>query len=390
MHPREGEQPVDTRGRMQKIVNTVKTINQAKIQEHNIEEGKTMWSSYSKSPQERQRAAHASKVRKLFHVLAPALVPQLETEYATGSVWLGNTMLASSTRPKGKVTPSWVVISLVAAKIKTPVHDRVTELAEFHAWAKHFRYNVEYCWVSIQKIQIYLAEQGLESEIWLLQEVARKESGWSKPVACGRLTLQKYQGLDAWRGVAIAYDSRKFIARKRKACEQGIWILLEIAGTTKQFWVGSGYLSTGVSQDIYELQRALLKALPPASEPIILAGDWNVPFGCRQDSESTSVSTGSGVKLRNLKAALMQRRLHLIPQEDANLFMHHSRKAGGSCGQIDGFWASVTARCSAARVLVDSRHAVGSDHDHVRIGYQIELPKTRRKFQGGQTYFGSA
>ena len=125
--------------------------------------------------------------------------------------------------------------------------------------------------VSIQNIRIYLAEQGLESDIWLLQEVARKESGWSKPEACGRPTLQKYQGLDTWSGVAIAYDSHKFIARKRKVCEQGIWILLEIAGTTKQFWVGSGYLSTRVSQDIYELQRAaLLKALPPTSAPIIL------------------------------------------------------------------------------------------------------------------------
>ena len=170
--------------------------------------------------------------------------------------------------------------------------------------------------VSFEKVQDYLNSfDGRKSDIWLLQEVARAESGWAVPLTCGKFILQRYQGLDTWRGLVIAYDSEKFIARKRKACEHGIWLLLEAVGTGKPFWLGSGYLSTGIPQDAYELQHAaLLRALPVTTHPVLIGGDWNVPFSWRQVREGESGPMGSSGKLRTLKDSMLSRRLSLLSQ----------------------------------------------------------------------------
>ena len=68
---RQGETARDTRERM---IAVIKTINAAKTSDYGIVEGKTMWAGASKNPQERQRASHASKTRKLMHTLAPQLL----------------------------------------------------------------------------------------------------------------------------------------------------------------------------------------------------------------------------------------------------------------------------------------------------------------------------
>ena len=119
LEPRQGETVKHTRERM---IAVIKAINGAKSSDYGIVEGKTMWAGASKNPQERQRAAHASKTRKLTRTLAPRLLPEAECEYATGSVWIRGIMVSSATRPRpreghvveGKNLQSWMDVGKFA------------------------------------------------------------------------------------------------------------------------------------------------------------------------------------------------------------------------------------------------------------------------------------
>ena len=95
--------------------------------------------------------------------------------------------------------------------------------------------------VGIRKVHEFLDAASLRDDgIWLLQELPRSQPGWDrKPKVCGTLTLMRYQGLDTWRGVGIAFDASKFCIRAKKACEHGIWILLQRVASKQCFWVGS-------------------------------------------------------------------------------------------------------------------------------------------------------
>ena len=119
LEARQGETAKDTRERM---VSVITTINGAKTTNYGVMEGKTMWAGAGKNPQERQRASHASKTRKLMHTLASQLFAHAECEYATGSVWIRGTMVSSATRPRpreghvveGKNLQSWLDVGKFA------------------------------------------------------------------------------------------------------------------------------------------------------------------------------------------------------------------------------------------------------------------------------------
>ena len=208
-----------------------------------------------------------------------------------------------------------------------------------------------------------------------MQEMPRRESGWNKPQQCGTMQLHWYQGLDVWRGVAIAVDSRRCIVKKRKGSEHGMWLLLQIKGSSRCVWVGSCYLSTGVSQDVYELQQAaLLKALPPSPWPVLAGGDWNTSFGWIESSEG-NIAAASSAKLRSLKSSLIRRRLQVIPQSDVHAYTHWSRKNNGTGGQIDAWWCNFPGRCGNAIVHKDSRLIVGTDHEQVSLNFTIAFPR---------------
>ena len=112
---REGETEADTRGRMSRII---REINTSDYQAPGMLTGKKVWSSVNKGPQERLRAAHASKTRKIIHVKKGNMIQQAETEYSSGSLWLANQLVCSAVRPRpreadqviveGKAPGSWL------------------------------------------------------------------------------------------------------------------------------------------------------------------------------------------------------------------------------------------------------------------------------------------
>ena len=223
--------------------------------------------------------------------------------------------------------------------------------------------------VACRKIYDFLNSTPPEKDVFCFQEMPRKEPGWEKPRELGQYVLRWYQGLDGWRGQGVAFCSSKFTAKRKKATEHGIWLLLEMNETGQSFGVGSCYLSAGIPQLDYELQHAaLLRGLPASDFPTLAGGDWNVAFGWMNGDEEPIAASSSG-KLRGLKNAMQGRRLQVNPQSDPEAFTHWSRKRNGTGGQIDAWWTNMPGRCCHGLVRVGSKDILGTDHDQVVVDY---------------------
>ena len=60
--------------------------------------GKRMWCSYSRTKAERDVSSHASWVKRALNHLEAGLDTALDIEFPTGTVWCGDSMVASATK----------------------------------------------------------------------------------------------------------------------------------------------------------------------------------------------------------------------------------------------------------------------------------------------------
>ena len=147
--------------------------------------------------------------------------------------------------------------------------------------------------------------------------------------------------------------------------------------------MGSLYLSTGAPLDEFQIQyMRTLDEPPPTTDLVVATGDVNVPLGWKV-TEDGPASVGSSAKLRGLKTAMAARRMTLVPQENVEARTHISRKNDGSGGQIDAFWANQPGRCGAAKVHVDSRHELGTDHERVSMKVLLDPGTLLKRKRGG-------
>ena len=111
-----------------RMIEVVKAVSEAEKHLPHMRDGKTLWASVSKPKAERDRAAHASKMRRLLHGLGGGLVAQAETEYTSGTFFLRERMAGSAIKPKpqdpcrviaeGRLPGSWVDIGHIAKMSK--------------------------------------------------------------------------------------------------------------------------------------------------------------------------------------------------------------------------------------------------------------------------------
>ena len=122
-HLQPGETADQLRARM---VHVVLAISGTKMQVASAAVGKTHWATISKPREERLRSSHASKVRRLLHVLGVG-VTEADTEYASGTVWWKDACIASVTRRMppdavaGKVPGSWLALRALAGALSKEV-----------------------------------------------------------------------------------------------------------------------------------------------------------------------------------------------------------------------------------------------------------------------------
>ena len=121
---RDAESPQDLRSRM---LDVVRGVNDEDAHTPTMGPSRKMWAALSKPKPERERASHASKIRRVLHQLAGGLVNMSEAEYATGTVYLGDQVAGSAVKPRpkghfniadGKLATSWINISHIAKVAK--------------------------------------------------------------------------------------------------------------------------------------------------------------------------------------------------------------------------------------------------------------------------------
>ncbi|CAE6972032.1 DHX57 [Symbiodinium sp. CCMP2592] len=89
---RTGEDFGDTRRRMLGIVTSL--AEAAPMTSHN----KKMWCSFSRTKAERDVSGHASWLKRAVGLIDKSLVSNLDVEFSTGTVWCGESMVASATK----------------------------------------------------------------------------------------------------------------------------------------------------------------------------------------------------------------------------------------------------------------------------------------------------
>ena len=85
-----GESDDSRRRRMHEIV---VAIGQAKVY---TSSSKKLWCSYSKTRQQRDISGHCSWVKRALAHIDEGLIPEIDVEYSSGSVWMGESLIASS------------------------------------------------------------------------------------------------------------------------------------------------------------------------------------------------------------------------------------------------------------------------------------------------------
>ena len=103
----------DADGLRARMIHVVTAISGAKLAvDPGQQTSKLYWCTLSKPRQERLRSSHASKVRRLMYALKLDM-GKVETEYASGTVWLMDKCISSATRPSSpdgvldEVRSSW-------------------------------------------------------------------------------------------------------------------------------------------------------------------------------------------------------------------------------------------------------------------------------------------
>ena len=136
--PRRGEADSERRSRMHEVL---QAITRAKaVTSH----GKRMWVSFSKSKQERDISGHCGWVKRSLASFGQGVVDRLDVDYASGTSWYGDFMVASSSRnpPDGaddsdllrdtkKAQAPWVHVGLLAKATGISQIDLKSALEEF-------------------------------------------------------------------------------------------------------------------------------------------------------------------------------------------------------------------------------------------------------------------
>ncbi|CAE7911667.1 unnamed protein product, partial [Symbiodinium necroappetens] len=194
--PRQGEGPSEVRSRMMEVLTAV---NGAQAQLVGAE--KTLWCSFSRSPEERGKASLTGVVKKVVMTHRLGLKEELDLEYANGMSWLGEAQLSGlgeaphrATVVTTKAGPGWVDVKGLAEKDNGNAKVRVL------SW------NVGgVVFGDLPKALGEASGQALRDEdLVILQEIPRREAGWQSQTFSHLKVSHREKG--QWRGVGQVLD----------------------------------------------------------------------------------------------------------------------------------------------------------------------------------------
>ncbi|CAE7210973.1 unnamed protein product [Symbiodinium sp. CCMP2592] len=236
---RQGENFADVKNRMWEVIKLVANTKFELGSTREFGEVKNMWASFVKTRNARMKSAHVSMVRRVccdlamssknaeggVKNLACTQFAAYDCDWSLGTIWSGSFKLASATHKQPReaecilMPGGWVALDAISGV--TGQNLRETDVA-----------------VS-------------DSEIVLVQEVARGKEGWSCEDT-DNFHWITHRHHDQWRatGIGIATDRLDSIIHK-VASPRGVWILARIHGLGR-IVCGSMHGHTGVTNAVYQ------------------------------------------------------------------------------------------------------------------------------------------
>ncbi|CAE7579342.1 RTase [Symbiodinium sp. CCMP2592] len=370
---RRGEGFSDVRQRMHKVL---MGLSQAKpLTSHN----KPMWCSYSKTRAERDVSSHAGWVKRSLAALSAEIAQALDVEYGTGTVWLGESMLASATRspPDGVseecfireehlVCRPWIDVQATARECKMRVFGWNIGGAPVEDLPRAVKENVG---------------AGVELRVGLVQELPRRQAGWSSTTLEG-LRLLQHRHPNQWRGVGILFQPSIWGVISRKTSRRGIWVLLRHLESGQEIWFGTLHLQPGLPQAEYHADAAdYFSCLPSHAKQVVFQGDVNAPLAWAS-SEVGDVACGLDGKAILLLDVLFQKGLLTVPpsSEQQHLPTSRPRQVGREGSRIDLF-ASRGLLQQGLTIFEDSCFSLGTDHELQEGCFSIKGQRIYRRPQ---------
>ena len=214
----------------------------------------------------------------------------------------------------------------------------------------------------------------LKSVVVGLQEVPRVDAGW-KSVECEGWSVLQHRADDAWRGVAIAYNSQQWAVMRKKHCPRGIWIKLRHVQFGVEAWFGSCHFTQGCSQLQHSTEvREALEALPANTLPTLLAADTNANLGWTiGEGKQHGVAYGMDGKGVRMLEAFGHRGLAVVGVKEGHQGLPTSRpRKQGAKGNVIDMIAGARVKTGPLFIARDSHTIVGTDHEAVLCQFYLQ------------------
>ncbi|CAE7758430.1 gnl3, partial [Symbiodinium sp. CCMP2456] len=210
---RPGESETDCRRRMHEIVSGVAAAKPFTSHQ------RRMWATYSKTKQQRDVAGHCSWTKRTLASFNKELLQHIDAEYGTGTIWLGDKVVASVARapPQGTEgeamlwddekpgTRPWVDLGAIA-KFSGPLTPALC-MTPFHC--EQMLVGVQYRVVA--DVMAQLPKDALLS----FQEMCRDTPGWQTAFH-GTWTTLQHRHADVWRGTGITFNAARWKVMRKK------------------------------------------------------------------------------------------------------------------------------------------------------------------------------
>ncbi|CAE7776408.1 unnamed protein product [Symbiodinium sp. CCMP2592] len=390
--PEDTDEP---RGRMMQVVQAVNasqvTISGA---------AKPLWATFSKTPEERGKAAVVSAVRKVVQRLHVPRMQDLDAEYGSGKCWVKDDQLSGMGDPPPEVhhvrvvetragkawidertLSKWVEAQLPevqrAAVDGCSLPSSGPDMLRGGAVSRDGGYAVSVWGWNVGGADLALLLKAVresscralgKDDIVLLQEVPRERQGWNHQELAGR-KIVTHRAEQQWRGSGVWYDAGAWCVLRKFSTNRGTWFKLKHLERAIELWLGTAHFSPGVTVARYEDEvHNHFDALPRNAHRVVFQGDVNTPFGWSQPSsgEVSEIAKEHPPQGANGKGAASS-----VP-------VGYPDNKEGQCIDI---MAASNLRVKYWHIHVDSYLQVGTDHELCEGCLVLDAKRTHNRHE---------
>ena len=216
-----------------------------------------------------------------------------------------------------------------------------------------------------------------------LQEVPRAKPGWMWR-EIDKMGMWSYQHDDTWRGTGIAFHMDRWVVMRKLHCSAGCWFRVRHIQSGSEMWLGSVYIAPHEPMIEHQnLMRGMLSSLPATTLPTALLGDVTAPI---KWSDEPTVPLGESGKCKMFLDVGAEFGFQMVPPgvDQRDQATSRPRKENVVGRQID-FCLTKHATTDFLKIVSDSCHAIGTDHDAVMVECHLRRkPSSLRRKRTGR------